>query len=57
MSHGHTIVKIDEATRGDEIGALAAAIDRMGMSIRIAIERLSAKPADNPPAQVSRLKN
>jgi len=45
MSRGRTVVTINEAKRGDEIGALAAAIDRMGTSIRLAIERLSAKQA------------
>jgi methyl-accepting chemotaxis protein len=45
MSRGRTDVKIDEVRRGDEIGALASAIDRMGASIRLAIERLKAQPA------------
>ena len=44
MSRGRTFTKIAEAGRGDEIGALAAAIDRMGTSIRLAIERLRANP-------------
>ena len=44
MSRGRTVVSINETKRGDEIGALASAIDRMGTSIRLAIERLSAKP-------------
>lgn len=44
MSRGRAVVKINEVRRGDEIGTLAAAIDRMGTSIRLAIERLSAKP-------------
>jgi methyl-accepting chemotaxis protein len=44
MSRGRAIAKINEVHRGDEIGTLAAAIDRMGTSIRLAIERLSAKP-------------
>ena len=49
MSRGRTVVKVAEAGRGDEIGALAAAIDRMGTSIRLAIERLSAKQAAAAP--------
>lgn len=44
MSRGRAVVKINEVHRGDEIGTLAAAIDRMGTSIRLAIERLSTKP-------------
>jgi methyl-accepting chemotaxis protein len=43
MSHGKLAVRIVEVDRKDEIGALASAIDRMGQSIRIAIERISAK--------------
>lgn len=54
MSRGRTVVKIDEAKRGDEIGALAAAIDRMGTSIRLAIERLSAKAPAAPRAETER---
>lgn len=40
MSRGRTDIKIDEVRRGDEIGALAGAIERMGTSIRLAMERL-----------------
>jgi methyl-accepting chemotaxis protein len=43
MSHGKPVGRIVEVNRKDEIGALANAIDRMGQSIRIAIERISAK--------------
>ena len=48
MSRGRTVVKIAEAARGDEIGALAGAIDRMGTSIRLAIERLTAHRGNAP---------
>ena len=44
MSRGRLFTDIPEAKRRDEIGALAAAIDRMGTSIRLAMERLRAKP-------------
>lgn len=54
MSRGRTVVKIEEAKRGDEIGALAAAIDRMGTSIRLAIERLSAKQPTAPRTDTER---
>jgi methyl-accepting chemotaxis protein len=43
MSRGRVVAQIVEVKRGDEIGALASAIDRMGTSIRLAIEKLSAK--------------
>ena len=43
MSRGRVVAQIAEVKRGDEIGALAGAIDRMGTSIRLAIEKLSAK--------------
>jgi methyl-accepting chemotaxis protein len=43
MSRGRVVARITEVGRGDEIGALAGAIDRMGTSIRLAIEKLSAK--------------
>ncbi len=43
MSRGRLFTNIPEASRRDEIGALAAAIDRMGTSIRLAMERLRAK--------------
>ena len=43
MSRGKVVINIKEMGRRDEIGSLAAAIDRMGTSIRLAIERLSAK--------------
>ena len=43
MSRGKLVVRIDEVNRRDEIGALAAAIDRMGRSVKLAIERLSTK--------------
>ncbi len=45
LSRGRTDVKIDEVRRGDEIGALAGAIERMGTSIRLAIERLRVQSA------------
>jgi len=40
LSRGGTPEKIEEVSRGDEIGQLAAAIDRMAASIRLAIKRL-----------------
>lgn len=45
LSRGGNPGKIAEAQRGDEIGQLAAAIDRMGASIRLAMERLRKKRA------------
>lgn len=41
MSRGRVVVKIDEINRNDELGSLARAIDRMGTSIKLAIDRLS----------------
>jgi methyl-accepting chemotaxis protein len=43
LSRGGVVMKINEVNRHDEIGALAAAIDRMGVSIRLAMDRLKAK--------------
>ncbi|HEX7043399.1 MAG TPA: cache and HAMP domain-containing protein [Burkholderiales bacterium] len=43
MSRGRVVPRIAEAERRDEIGSLARAIDRMGTSIRLAMDRLSAK--------------
>lgn len=43
ISRGRVVMKIAEVNRSDEIGALAAAIDRMGVSIRLAMERLKAR--------------
>ena len=43
LSRGGTSGKIEEASRGDEIGQLAGAIDRMGASIRLAIDRLKKR--------------
>jgi methyl-accepting chemotaxis protein len=57
MSRGRAFAKVTEASRGDEIGALAAAIDRMGTSIRLAIERLRAinkQPANEPRLRAER---
>src|SRR5581483_2515868 len=55
MSRGRTVVKIDETQRGDEIGALASAIDRMGTGIRLAIERLNAnRPQTASPTEPQR---
>ena len=44
LSRGGTSGKIEEVSRGDEIGQLAAAIERMAASIRLAIERLRKRP-------------
>ncbi|WP_159441306.1 HAMP domain-containing protein [Desulfopila aestuarii] len=40
MSKGKLGAKIDECSRSDEIGALARAIERMGVSLQMAIDRL-----------------
>jgi methyl-accepting chemotaxis protein len=40
ISRGRVVTKIAEVDRGDEIGQLAGAIDRMGTSIRLAMDRL-----------------
>jgi methyl-accepting chemotaxis protein len=40
MSCGELDTEIREIQRGDEIGALARAIDRMGVSIRMAMQKL-----------------
>ncbi len=48
LSHGRTVMNITEVARRDEIGALAAAIDRMGVSIQLAMERLKAKAVKPP---------
>lgn len=40
ISRGDTSVSIDEVLRGDEIGGLARAIDRMRVSIDLAIKKL-----------------
>jgi methyl-accepting chemotaxis protein len=45
MSRGRVVVKIDEVNRNDEIGSLARAIDRMGTSIKLAMDRLTKKVA------------
>ncbi len=43
LSRGVPDVEIEATGRRDEIGALARAVDRMGMSIRIATQRLRSK--------------
>jgi len=43
ISRGRLDIAINETTRTDEIGALAAGIDRMGTSIRISLQRLQAQ--------------
>ncbi|WP_078119619.1 HAMP domain-containing protein [Thiosocius teredinicola] len=43
LSRGGSVGEIKEASRGDEIGSLASAIDRMGASIRLAIDRLKKR--------------
>ena len=40
ISKGKLGAKIDECSRSDEIGALARAIERMGVSLQMAIDRL-----------------
>lgn len=45
LSRGGQPGKIEEVSRTDEIGQLAAAIDRMAASIRLAIERLRKRAA------------
>lgn len=41
ISHGRLDTKISEATRGDELGALARSIERLGVSVKYAIHKLS----------------
>lgn len=43
MSRGRVVPRMREAERRDEIGSLARAIDRMGTSIRLAMDRLTAR--------------
>ena len=43
MSRGKVFQELKETKRKDEIGALALAIERMGASIKLAIERLRTK--------------
>jgi methyl-accepting chemotaxis protein len=43
MSRGRVVTRVAAATRKDEIGNLARAIDRMGTSIRLAMDRLTIK--------------
>ena len=43
MSRGKSFEKIEETKRNDELGALALAIERMGVSIQMAIKRLKRK--------------
>lgn len=45
LSRGILDVEVTAKDRRDEIGALARAVDRMGMSIKIATQRLRSKPA------------
>jgi len=43
ISRGNFEQEVREATRSDEIGALARSIERMTKSLRIALSRLSEK--------------
>lgn len=43
ISRGQLDIKIEEVNRRDEIGALAAAIERMGVSIRMSLQKLRAR--------------
>ncbi len=43
ISRGQLDIKIQEVNRRDEIGALAAAIERMGVSIRMSLQKLRAR--------------
>ncbi len=43
ISRGRLDIKIQEVSRHDEIGALAAAIERMGVSIRMSLQKLRAR--------------
>jgi methyl-accepting chemotaxis protein len=45
ISRGKLDEKVVEIERSDEIGALARAIERMGVSIKMAFERLRSKAA------------
>lgn len=50
ISRGNLKAQIREASRSDEIGALARAVDRLGMSVKVAMERLGSAKAGAPPA-------
>jgi methyl-accepting chemotaxis protein len=50
ISRGNLKATIREASRADEIGALARAIDRMGASIKVAMARLAPVPAESASA-------
>ncbi|NHZ38103.1 cache domain-containing protein [Massilia rubra] len=43
LSNGELKVNIPQTARGDEIGSLARAIDRLGVSIQLAMDRLRKK--------------
>ena len=43
ISRGKLDIKIQEVNRSDEIGALAAAIERMGVSIHMSMQKLRAR--------------
>lgn len=43
LSNGELQVNIPQTARGDEIGSLARAIDRLGVSIQLAMDRLRKK--------------
>jgi methyl-accepting chemotaxis protein len=45
LSKGQMNTKITEVSRGDEIGDLAKAVERLGMSIKYALERMKRKSA------------
>ena len=45
MSRGQLEVNISETSRGDEIGALARSVERMGVSIKMAFEELGISKA------------
>ena len=43
LSNGELQVNIPQTARGDEIGSLARAIERLGVSIQLAMDRLRKK--------------
>jgi methyl-accepting chemotaxis protein len=47
ISKGQFHDKLDESSRGDEIGTLARSIERMGVSLKIMLKRLAKKNTDS----------
>jgi methyl-accepting chemotaxis protein len=47
ISKGQFHDKLEESSRGDEIGTLARSIERMGVSLKIMLKRLAKKSSDS----------